>query len=187
MHWQQYCCKKLSQTKKIEFSVNVQFPKFQKIINNRIKFGFFLLQKLPAAWVAGLHMQKFEAEEASVTVSYKWLNQNPFRSMYFAVQAMAAEMSTGMLAFGQIYERNPSVSMLVVGMEAKYHKKAVDKITFTCLDGVQIGEAIENALKTGEGQTRKCYSVGRNLSGEIVSEFWFTWSFKSKEKKVEII
>lgn len=163
--------------------MNSRFPKFQKIINNKIKFSFFLLQKLPAAWVAGLRMQKFEAGEAAVTVTYKWLNQNPFRSMYFAVQAMAAEMSTGMLAFGQIYERDPSVSMLVVGMEAKYYKKAIDKITFICMEGFQIAEAIETALQTGEGQTIKCYTVGRNLAGEIVSEFWFTWSFKSKEKK----
>lgn len=160
--------------------MNTHFPSFQKIINNRMKFGFFLLKKLPAAWIAGLRMQKFEAEKAEVTVTYKWLNQNPFRSMYFAVQAMAAEMSTGMLAFGQIYQRDPSVSMLVVGMEAKYHKKAIDKITFTCTDGVEIAEAIEEALKTGEGQTRKCYSVGKNMAGDIVSEFWFTWSFKAK-------
>ncbi len=160
--------------------MNAHFPRFQKIINNRMKFGFFLLKKLPAAWIAGLRMQRFEAEIAEVTVTYRWLNQNPFKSMYFAVQAMAAEMSTGMLAFGQIYQRDPSVSMLVVGMEAKYHKKAVDKITFTCCDGVQIAEAIEDAIKSGEGQTRKCYSVGRNVAGDIVSEFWFTWSYKAK-------
>jgi hypothetical protein len=162
--------------------VNPQFPTFQKIILHPIKFRFFLLQKLPAAWIAGLRMKKFEAEEAAVTVSYKWLNQNPFKSMYFAVQSMAAEMSTGMLAFGQIFERNPSVSMLVVGMEAKFHKKATDKITFTCHEGVLISHAIEEAIRSGEGQTITCYSAGKNEVGEIVSEFWFTWSFKAKIK-----
>jgi hypothetical protein len=160
--------------------VNPQFPKFQKIIQHPIKFGFFLMQKLPAAWIAGLRMEKFEAEEAAVTVSYKWLNQNPFKSMYFAVQSMAAEMSTGMLAFGQVFERNPSVSMLVVGMEAKFHKKAVDKITFTCNEGILIANTIDEAILVGEGQTIQCYSVGKNQVGEIVSEFWFTWSFKAK-------
>lgn len=162
--------------------MNPQFPKFQKIILHPIKFRFFLLQKLPAAWIAGLRMKQFEAEEAAVTVSYKWLNQNPFKSMYFAVQSMAAEMSTGMLAFGQIFERNPSISMLVVGMEAKFHKKAIDKITFTCSDGVLIAHAIEETIRSGEGQTIKCYSVGKNETEEIVSEFWFTWSFKAKIK-----
>lgn len=175
MHLQQYYY-----NKKI-FKVNPQFAAFQKIINNPIKFGFFLFQKLPAAWIAGLRMPKFEAEEAVVSVKYKWLTQNPFRSMYFAVQAMAAEMSTGMLAFGQIYQRNPSVSMLVVGMEAKYYKKATGKIIFTCKQGIEIAAAIETALQTGEGQTIKCYSVGTNQAGEMVAEFWFIWSFKSKK------
>jgi hypothetical protein len=162
--------------------VNPQFPKFQNIILHPIKFRFFLFQKLPAAWIAGLRMKKFEADEASVMVSYKWLNQNPFKSMYFAVQSMAAEMSTGMLAYGQIFERNPSISMLVVGMEAKFQKKATDKITFICSDGVLIAHAIEEAIRSGEGQTIKCYSVGKNENEEIVSEFWFTWSFKAKIK-----
>jgi hypothetical protein len=163
--------------------VNPQFPNFQKIILHPIKFRFFLLQKLPAAWMAGLRMKKFEADEAAVTVTYKWLNQNPFKSMYFAVQSMAAEMSTGMLAFGQIFERYPLVSMLVVGMEAKFHKKAVDQITFTCIEGKLIADTIETALQLGEGQTIQCYSVGKNEAGEIVSEFWFTWSFKAKINK----
>jgi len=122
MHWLRYYYKSTNIV-----TVNPAFSAFQKIINHPIKFGFFLFQKLPAAWIAGLKMQKFVAAEAVVSVKYKWLTQNPFRSMYFAVQAMAAEMSTGMLAFGQIYQRNPAVSMLVVGMEAKYHKKPLVK------------------------------------------------------------
>lgn len=163
--------------------MNPQFPTFQKIILHPVKFGFFLLQKLPAAWVAGLRMKKFEVDEAIVSVRFKWLNQNPFKSMYFAVQSMAAEMSTGMLAFGQIYKRNPSVSMLVVGMEAKFHKKAIGTINFTCNEGILIADTIEKALSSGEGQTIQCYSVGKNNAGETVSEFWFTWSFKCKTTK----
>jgi hypothetical protein len=32
-----------------------------------------------------------------VSVKHRWINQNPFNSMYFAVQAMAAELATGAL------------------------------------------------------------------------------------------
>jgi len=73
--------------------------------------------------------------------------------------------------------------MLVVGMEAKFHKKAVGKISFTCKDGNQISEAVDLALSSGEGQTIRCYSIGVNQHGEMVAEFWFTWSFKAKAKK----
>ena len=94
-----------------------------------------MLQKLPSAFFAGLRIREFDEHRAVVTVRYKWFTQNPFRSMYFAVQSMAAEMSTGLLASGQVYQRNPTVSMLVVGLEAKFFKKATDLIAFTCEDG----------------------------------------------------
>lgn len=43
---------------------------------------------------------------------------------------MAAEMSTGILALAHIHKRQPSVSMLVIKMEAHYHKKAVGPTLF---------------------------------------------------------
>ena len=121
--------------------------------------------------------------QAVISVKYKWFNQNPFRSMYFAIQSMAAEMSTGLLGFGHVYQRQPAVSMLVVGLEAKFIKKAVDTICFTCKDGQIINNAIEEAISTSEGTTVKSHSIGTNEAGEIVSEFWITWSFKAKPTK----
>jgi hypothetical protein len=45
----------------------------------------------------------------------------------FACLAMAAEMSTGVLAMAHVYKRKPAISMLVVKMEAEYFKKATGK------------------------------------------------------------
>ncbi len=163
--------------------MNRHFEIFKLTITNPLKFRYFLFRKLPSAFFAGLRIQYLAEDKAVIIVSHKWFNQNPFQSMYFAVQSMAAEMSTGMLAFGQIYQRNPSVSMLVVGMEATFHKKAIGKIAFTCLDGHAIANAVETAINTGNGQTIRCYSVGMNEANEMVSECWFTWSFKPKTIK----
>ena len=47
------------------------------------------------------------------TVKHRWINQNPFNSMYFAVQAMAAELSTGalvMIANSKKRQKNFDVS-----------------------------------------------------------------------------
>lgn len=139
-----------------------------------------MLQKLPTAFFAGLCIREFDEHKAVITVRYKWFTQNPFRSMYFAVQSMAAEMSTGLLASGQAYRRNPAVSMLVVGLEAKFFKRATDLIAFTCEDGDAIDAVIEASIASGEGKTIICRSVGRNGAGEQVSEFLITWSFKVK-------
>lgn len=162
--------------------MNPGFREFRQQITNPLKFRIFMLKRLPSALFAGLRIKALDDQHAVVAVSYKWFNQNPFRSMYFAVQSMAAEMSTGLLASGQVYKSNPPVSMLVVGLEAKFVKKAVDTISFTCTDGDAIGDAIESSIASGEGKTITCYSAGTNLAGELVSEFWITWSFKAKTK-----
>src|SRR5437773_1785553 len=57
----------------------------------------FLWWKLPLAAIAGLRVRRLDAGACEVTVPFKWLTQNPFKSLYFAAHAMAAEMSTGAL------------------------------------------------------------------------------------------
>jgi len=160
--------------------MNLSFNIFKEIITNPIKFRFFLFQKLPAAFFAGLRIHHFDAEKCVVRIKYSWFTMNPFKSVYFAVEAMAAEMCSGMLAFGQVYMRSPKVSMLVVKMEVAFIKKATGVILFTCEDGMAIQTAINEAIATGEGKTIICKSVGKNETGEVVAEFNFTWSFKAK-------
>jgi translation elongation factor EF-Tu-like GTPase len=109
-----------------------------------------------------------------------WLSQNPFRSIYFACQAMAAEMSTGVLALGHLHGRRPAVSMLVTSLQASFVKKATERIYFTCDDGEAMLAAIEKAVATGEGQTFTARSIGKTAGGDIVSEFLIEWSFKAK-------
>jgi len=161
--------------------MNPQFSQFQQLISNPFRFALFKLVKLPASFVAGLRIGKLNATEAVILVKHGWLNQNPFRSMYFAVQAMAAEMSTGLFAVGQTYKRNPPVSMLVINIQGNFLKKATGTIAFTCSDGALIEQTIDACIADGEGRTLACRSVGTNELGEVVSEFIITWSFKAKK------
>jgi hypothetical protein len=161
--------------------MNPNFKKFSTLISNPISFRFFLFQKLPAAFFSGLRMVHFDATTCTVKIKYSWFSQNPFKSIYFAVEAMAAELCSGMLAFGQVYQRNPKISMLVVKMEVNFVKKANGTILFTCEDGALIQSAINESIETGEGKTVICKSVGKNEKGEVVAEFNFTWSFKAKK------
>ena len=145
----------------------------------------FLLYKLPAAFFSGVRVRELTEEKCITSVPYKWLTQNPFRSTYFASLAMAAEMSTGVIALGNIYRRKPSISMLVTKMEATYFKKATDTVFFICEQGKEIELIIDEAVETGEGKSIVVKSTGKNKSGEIVAEFSFTWSFKSKSIKIK--
>lgn len=152
------------------------------MVSSPAKFRFFLLTRLPMAYLAGLRVPSLTPERASVTIAYKYLNQNPFRSIYFACLSMAAELSTGILCMMQVYKSTPAVSMLVVSMEANFTKKAVGTITFTCHDGELIWQAAEKTKTTGEGVTVVATSTGTDEAGDVVAEFRFTWSLKAKGK-----
>jgi hypothetical protein len=147
-------------------------------LRNPVKFRLFLLYKLPAAFFSGVRVRTIDERHCVVTVPFKWLTQNPFRSTYFASLAMAAEMSTGALAMVHVYGRR--VSMLVVKFEAAYFKKAVGRTSFTCNDGDALAAVIQRAIDTGEPQTFTSTSIGTNDSGEKIAECLITWSFKAK-------
>lgn len=144
------------------------------------KLNSFLMFKLPSAYISGVRVQNINEKECKVKVTHKWINQNPFKSMYFAVQAMAAELSTGALVMYHIKKSGRKVSMLVFSNQSNFTKKATGKIVFTCSEGAKIEETIQKAIKTGEGQTCWMKSIGINEKGEQVSEFNFEWTIKVK-------
>ena len=154
---------------------------FLQLVNSSFRFRMFMLMKLPSAFFSGVRVHSASESRCDVSVPFKWFSQNPFRSTYFACLAMAAEMSTGLLAMGQIWKRQPAVSMLVTGLEAVYHKKATALTLFSCTQGLDIASAVNMAVTTGEAQTIRVLSTGRTKSGELVAEFYITWSFKLKK------
>lgn len=180
----------MSSTSSISSTTAETSPKVQKFIKDitsPMKQWLFLFAKLPAALFMGVRVRKVSTESVTVTLPYKWLSQNPFKSTYFAAQAAAAEMSTGVLGM-MATQGHGKVSMLVVGMEAEFVKKANKRATFICNDGQKVFAAVQKAVETGEGQTIKMESIGTvpNPDGGapiVISRFYFTWSFKPKRKK----
>ncbi len=156
--------------------------KFLSIINNPIRIRLFLLAKLPSAYFAGVRILVADEKKCVVTVPYKWFSKNPFKSTYFACLSMAAEMSTGVLAMAHLYQRDPTVSMLVTRIQGDFVKKATGRTTFTCEDGLLIKQTIDTAAQSGEGTLITARSFGRNAAGEIVAQFDITWSFKRKNR-----
>lgn len=144
------------------------------------KLNTYTLLKLPAAYFTGVRVKSLEDTKCIVSVKYRWINQNPFRSMFWAVQGMAAELATGALVIKKIKESGKKVSMLVVTNNATFTKKATGRITFTCKDGIKIDEALIKAIKTGEGQTVWLNADGVNTEGVKVSSFNFEWTLKVK-------
>ena len=152
---------------------------FLRRINNNFLFQLFQLWKLPAAWFMGLRIMHCDSCSCTVRLPYGWRSQNPFRSVYFAAQCAAAEMSTGLLALAALQDR-PPVSMLIVKLEAEFIKKAAAPLLFTCDEGTLIETTIQQAIDSGQNQTLRLCSAGRLPDGAEAARVWVTWSFKKK-------
>ncbi len=144
------------------------------------KLNHFLLFKLPSAYFSGIRVRSITNQEAMATVKHQWINQNPFKSLYWATQGMASELVTGILVMKQIDESGKKISMLVTQQKGTFTKKATGKITFICKDGDKIKAAIDKTIATGEGQTLVMTAEGFNEEYESVSQFEYTWSVKIK-------
>lgn len=147
---------------------------------NKLQLHVFLFFKIPISWIAGVRLKEMNDEICVTKVKFGWLNQNPFKSMFWAVQGMAAEFSTGFLCAEKIRKSGKKISMLVVKNEAEFTKKAVGRITFSCNQGKELDAVLQKAIETGAGQTLTMFSEGKDEKGDLVSKFAFTWSFKMK-------
>lgn len=147
---------------------------------SKTKLHVFLFFKLPSAFWCGVRIKSLNRDACSATVKHRWFNQNPFQSMYFAVQAMAAELTTGALVMLYIQESGRKISMLVAQNKAVFTKKATGRITFSCKQGQLVKETIEKVIATEEGQTIWLTSIGVNEEGQQVSEMSFEWTVKVK-------
>ena len=156
---------------------------FVNRMTNPFLFNLFLLIKLPLAWVAGCRLKRVDAHGCEVQLPFGWRSQNPFNSIYFAAQSMAAEMSTGVLALLAIENSGASVAMLVSNLEGGFTKKADKQVTFTCVDGQKMFEAVNETCRTGQAVTVQMETVGRMPDGTEVSRFVFTWSLKKRSKQ----
>ena len=155
----------------------------KKSFTNNFKFRFSLFKILPMGFLSGMKISKLTEDKCSVTVPYKRKNKNPFRSTFWAVLGMAAEMSSGALLIMYTHKQKPSVAMIIVNCKGNFVKKATDITTFTCNDGQKIKQAIKTAIEKEEPQLIECDMAGVNEAGEEVANFTFTWSVKARINK----
>ena len=141
-------------------------------------FRLMLLKLLPLGFLAGLKLLQIDSQACVIGLKYSYLTQNPFRSIYFAAQAMAAEMSTGLPALLHLRASKSNTSMLVTDFEARYFKKAVGKIQFRFEEVAALQQAIDDA--GSEGTQFLAISRGFNAQNECVAEMRVRWSFKKR-------
>jgi hypothetical protein len=157
--------------------------KARRQVMSRLPATAWMWKTLPLAAFAGLRVVRLDETACAVRIPGGWRTQNPFRSTYFAAQAMAAEMSTGAPSLVLLKDAPASVAMLVVGLRARYSKKLVGEGVFTCDDVEGLRAAIERAAAGDEAQAFTARSTGRDGAGEVVAEFEIDWSFRRRPSR----
>lgn len=140
----------------------------------------FTFWKLPAAWWSGVRVESISETSCRVQLRLNFFNKNPFRSIFWAVQGMAAELSTGVLLMREIQKSNLKVSMLVLKNKAVFTKKARGKIEFVCKQGTEVQKIVALLIQSKQPQTLWLSAVGTDAQGEEVARFEFEWTLKEK-------
>ena len=145
-----------------------------------IRINIFNFFKLPSVWWCGIRVTKIDDVSCQVKVVHRWINQNPFKSMFWAVQGMAAELTTGVLIMEAIQNSKRKVSMLVLNNRANFSKKARGKVLFECDEKQKLSKAMNQLIKTQKPQSIRLTSKGIDQNGDIVSTFEFEWTLLLK-------
>ena len=145
---------------------------------NSIKYTFFLFFQLPSAFFCGVRLKYLDSLKSIVSINHSWFNKNPFKSIFWAAQGMAAELTTGSLIKNAIKESGVNVSYLVVENKSSFYKKATGKIIFECNQGKQLQDLFNSFNQDNNNAIIELKSVGIDSNNVKVSEFSFTWSLK---------
>lgn len=168
------------EVKQIKTTMHPKAIKFKKQMSNRFLFRLGMFFSLPLAWYAKITIAEINEDACHVNLPFIYRTKNPFKSVYFAAQAIAAEMSTGALVMMLTLNTDKKCSMLVTNLQANFHKKTTEKVVFICNDGPVVQAAIKQSLATSQPVKFSLKSVAKLSNGEIASEFIFEWSVKFK-------
>ena len=154
--------------------------KFRNDFLSPIKQKLYYLKSLPMGLISGIKLIQLDEEISVAIAPYRWRNKNPFNSMYFAVQSMAAELSTAAPILLSLKGLDANIALIIVDLKVEFVKKAQSKITFTCYDYKEINSVVAQLKNTGDTATVVAKTTGSDTDGNEVATFYFTWSFKRR-------
>jgi len=138
----------------------------------------FILWKIPIARIAGIRLRRTDEEQTVLELRHRWINQNPFGSVYFGVLVMGGELATGIPLFKAVSESGHRISMLVVHHQSTFTKKATGRIRFIFKDMAAIRRHLEAAIRSGEKEVFDLEAHAINENGDTVATLLYRWSVK---------
>jgi len=140
----------------------------------------FGLRKIPLLLFVRPTVTAISSQRIVVLLPLKRRNKNHWGSMYFGALNIGADCASGLLVMQLIAQRGVPISLIFKDCHAEFHKRAMDDVAFTCEQGDEIAQLIEQAATTGkrvEMPVRVVASVP-SLADEVVATFTLTLSLK---------
>ncbi len=142
----------------------------------------FMAAKMPLGIPAGLRIDRVDRASCTASLPGGWRTQNPFGSMYWAAQGMAAELATGLHGFILCSAAPVPVRMILAGCEGSFGRMCKGRGRFVFSNGQLVEDTILKTLASGESVLCPTEVIGYDLGGEEVSRWTFTWNFRAKLK-----
>jgi Domain of unknown function (DUF4442) len=136
----------------------------------------WMLAKLPMGLVTGMYVESLNENNCVVVLKDRRWIRNPFGSVFWAVMGMAAELSTGALVYA--YTSGSDVRFILVGMEAKFFKKARGKSYYFCDSGSDVLRSIEHLVNTNDPGFVMLPVTAKDQAGQVLATFIFQWQLR---------
>ena len=147
-----------------------------KRLTNPWKLRLWMIAKLPMGLLSGMYIESLEENRCVVILKDRWWIRNPFRSVFWAVMGMAAELSTGALVYA--YASGTDVKFILVGMEAKFFKKTKGKSYYFCDTGLDVSRSIELLVNTNDTSIVMLPVTAKDEAGQVLATFTFQWQLR---------
>lgn len=153
---------------------------YKETLLSPLKQKLYFAKHLPMGLISGIKVTYLDEDKAVTEVPFRWWNKNPFKSIYFAVLSMAAELSTAAPVMMALKASDADIAMIIVDLGAEFVKKAQSTITFSCVDYDKIAQSVAGLNKADDTASVTVHTIGRDIWGDEVASFYFTWSFKRR-------
>lgn len=165
----------------IDASLNTRGKILRKAMLNGFLYWPYISVKMPLLALSRARIRSLDLQHAVSDLPFALTNRNPFGSMYFAAQLMAAEMACGSLILLHNENHAQNFSPIVKHIDVVFQRAAYGKVTFECHEGLRAARLLERALRTGEREEDVLTVVGTSdKDGEVIRAL-ITWSVRHKK------
>ena len=129
--------------------------------------------------LSGMVIESLDESGCKVMLKDRFWIRNPFRSVFWAVMGMAAELSTGALIYA--YVSGSNTKYILIGINCEFLKKVRGKSFYFCSSGQDVLRNLNSLENPGDTCTVILPVTAYDQAEQIVAEFKFSWQLRKTD------